>query len=39
MMNTGKKDIDFYNAIEEYLGIKKQELNSTIRKELKEESQ
>jgi len=34
MMNSGKEDLDFYNAIEKYLGIKKQELNSVIRKEL-----
>jgi len=36
MMNTGKEDLDFYNGIEKYLGIKKQNLNSVIRKELKE---
>ncbi len=33
-MNAGKEDLDFYNAIEKYLGIKKQELNSVIRKDL-----
>jgi len=36
MMNAGKKDTDFYSAIEKYLGIKRQELNTIIRQELKE---
>lgn len=35
MLNAGKKEVDFYNAIEKYLGIKRQELNNVIRKELK----
>lgn len=36
MMNAGKKDDDFYNAIENYLDIPKQKLNKVIRKQLKE---
>lgn len=36
MMNAGKKDTYFYSAIEKYLGIKRQELNTIIRQELKE---
>ncbi len=37
MMNVGKEDMDFYNAIEKYLGIKRQDLNFIIRKELENE--
>jgi hypothetical protein len=36
IMNAGKEDADFYNVIENILGIKRQELNSVIRKDLKE---
>jgi hypothetical protein len=36
MLNAGKEDTDFYGAIEKYLGIKRQELNTIIRQELKE---
>lgn len=36
MLNAGKEDTDFYSAIEKYLGIKRQELNTIIRQELKE---
>lgn len=35
-MKAGKEDEDFYNAIEEYLGIQRQDLNSVLRKELNE---
>jgi len=36
MMNVGKEDMDFYNAIEQFLEIPREELNSIIRTELKE---
>jgi hypothetical protein len=36
MLNAGKEDTDFYGAIEKYLGIKRQDLNTIIRQELKE---
>ena len=35
-MNAGKEDTDFYNVVEKFIGIKRQELNSVIRKDLKE---
>ena len=34
MMESGKNDVDFYNAIEKYLGIKRIDLDKTIRNEL-----
>jgi len=37
MMNSGKNEIDFYKAIEKYLGIKRIDLDETIRRELKQE--
>ncbi|HET8804664.1 MAG TPA: hypothetical protein VFM72_08805, partial [Aequorivita sp.] len=36
-MNSGKSDNDYYNAIEKYLGIKKSNLNTYLRKQLKTE--
>ena len=35
MLNTGRTKEDFYQAIETHLGIKKEDLNETIRKDLK----
>ena len=36
MMNAGKEDTDFYNLVEIFLGIQRQNLNSVLRKELSE---
>ena len=38
-MNSGKSDDDYYNAIEKYLGIKRSNLNTYLRKQLKVEAQ
>ena len=38
-MNSGKLDIDYYNAIEKYLGIKRGNLNQYLREQLKTEVQ
>jgi hypothetical protein len=34
LLAAGNSDSDFYNAIEKHLGVKQQNLNTFIRKEL-----